>query len=253
MPRTLAIVEVARDRPGRDEYHAYVQILNARLLETARELGWQARRFAAEDLGTEALLEQTAGADAILLAGGEDIAPERYGVERGYPGEGPHAERADSAQIALVQRAVAVGTPLLGICRGLQIVNVALGGTLVPDLGADAVHVNASAPAHQRMHRHGVVLAPATALGGLFGGDVLAVQSAHHQAVDVLAPGLRVAARADDGVVEAIEHCTAPVVGVQWHPEDPAAPAGQLTTLLEGLALAAAHGSFAPESLAAAA
>ncbi|QHC58120.1 gamma-glutamyl-gamma-aminobutyrate hydrolase family protein [Rathayibacter sp. VKM Ac-2760] len=243
MPGTLAIVEVASARPGRDEYHAYVQLLNGRLLSLARELGWQAERFAAEDLGTARLLEQTLSADAIVLAGGEDIAPERYGVPRGYPGEGPHAERADAAQIALVRRALARRTPLLGICRGLQIVNVALGGTLVPDLGPDAAHVNAAAPAHERMHRHDVLLAADSVLGGLFGAAALAVQSAHHQAVDALAPGLRVVARADDGVVEALEHLEAPIVGVQWHPEDPAAPAGQLAALLEGLALAVSRES----------
>ncbi|WP_197409404.1 MULTISPECIES: gamma-glutamyl-gamma-aminobutyrate hydrolase family protein [unclassified Rathayibacter] len=251
MPRTLAIVEVARVRPGRDEYHAYVQILNGRLLAVARDLGWEAERFAAEDLGTAELLARTAGADAIVLAGGEDIAPEHYGATRGYPGEGPHAERADAAQIALVHRAFARRTPLLGICRGLQVVNVALGGTLVPDLGPDAPHVNAAAPAHERMHRHDVALAPATVLGDLFGADLIAVQSAHHQAVDVLAPGLRVAAVADDGVVEAIEHRSAPILGVQWHPEDPAAPGGQLATLLDGLAEATVHGAFAPAALAA--
>ena len=146
MPGTLAIVEVASTRPGRDEYHAYVQMLNGRILGLARELGWEAERFAAEDLGTARLLERTLGADAIVLAGGEDIAPERYGVARGYAGEGPHAEQADAAQIALVRRALARRTPLLGICRGLQIVNVALGGTLVPDLGPQAAHLNADAP-----------------------------------------------------------------------------------------------------------
>ncbi|KQQ07972.1 gamma-glutamyl-gamma-aminobutyrate hydrolase family protein [Rathayibacter sp. Leaf296] len=251
MTRSLAIVEVARTRPGRDEYHAYVQILNGRLLTLARELGWDARRYAAEDLGAARLLAETDGADAIVLAGGEDIAPERYGAARGYPGEGPHAERADDAQIALVHRALARRTPLLGICRGLQIVNVALGGTLVPDLGPDAAHVNAAAPAHERMHSHPVELAASSTLSGLFGAEVLAVQSAHHQAVDRLAPGLEIVARADDGVVEAIEHRSAPIVAVQWHPEDPQAPAGQLAVLLDGLALATAQGAFAAPALAA--
>ncbi|PPF12178.1 hypothetical protein C5C36_07045 [Rathayibacter sp. AY1G1] len=245
MTRSLAIVEVARVRPGREEYHAYVQILNGRILALAHERGWRAERFAAEELGTEELLARTAGADALVLAGGEDIAPEQYGADRGYPAEGPHAERADAAQIALVHRALARRTPLLGICRGLQIVNVALGGTLVQDLGPEAEHVNAAAPAHQRMHRHEVGLAAGSVLGGLFGSEALAVQSAHHQAVDLLAPGLRVVARAEDGVIEAVEHVAAPLVGVQWHPEDPDAPAGQLATLLDGLALAAARGEFA--------
>lgn len=235
MTRSLAIVEVARARPGREEYHAYVQILNGRILTLAREHGWAAQRYAAEDLGSAELLARTADADALVLAGGEDIAPENYGARRGYPAEGPHAERADAAQIALVHRALVRRTPLLGICRGLQIVNVALGGTLVQDLGPEAAHVNAAGPAHQRMHRHEVELVAESTLGGLFGAGRLAVQSAHHQAVDVLAPGLRVVARADDGVVEAVEHGRAPLLGVQWHPEDPEAPHGQLATLLEGL------------------
>ncbi|QHC55016.1 gamma-glutamyl-gamma-aminobutyrate hydrolase family protein [Rathayibacter tanaceti] len=245
MSRSLAIVEVARARPGREEYHAYVQVLNGRILTLARERGWDAERFPAEELGTEELLERTAGTQALVLAGGEDIAPERYGARRGYPAEGPHAERADAAQIALVRRALAQRTPLLGICRGLQIVNVALGGTLVQDLGPDASHVNAAAPAHRRMHRHRVEFAADSILGGLYGARELDVQSAHHQAVDALAPGLRVVAQAEDGVVEAAEHASAPIVGVQWHPEDPGAPAGQLATLLDGLALAASRGEFA--------
>lgn len=242
MPGSLAIVEVTRARPGRDEYHAYVQILNGRILALARELGWEAERYAAEDLGTDGLLEATAGADAIVVAGGEDIAPELYGASRGYPGEGPHAARADAAQIALVHRALARRTPLLGICRGLQIVNVALGGTLVPDLGPEAGHVNAAAPAHRRMHRHEVEIARGSRLHGLFGTELLATQSAHHQAVDAPAPGLAVVARAHDGVVEAVEHVHAPIVGVQWHPEDPDAPAGQL----EGLAAAVARDAAQP-------
>lgn len=241
MPGSLAVVEVARARPGRDDYHAYVQILNGRILALAHELGWEAERYAAEDLGPDSLLEATSGADAIVVAGGEDIAPERYGARRGYRGEGPHAERADSAQIALVQRALARRTPLLGICRGLQIVNVALGGTLVTDLGPEAGHVNAAAPAHRRMHRHDVEVARGSGLHRLFGAEVLTTQSAHHQAVDVLAPGLSVVARAHDGVVEAVEHSEAPILGVQWHPEDPEAPAGQLGVLLEGLARAVAR------------
>ncbi|MBF4462766.1 MULTISPECIES: gamma-glutamyl-gamma-aminobutyrate hydrolase family protein [unclassified Rathayibacter] len=234
MSRSLAIVEVSRTRPGREDYHAYVQILNGRLLTLARESGWEAQRFAAEDLGAARLLERTAGVDALVLAGGEDIAPEAYGAQRGYRAEGPHAERADAAQIALVHRALAEGTPLLGICRGLQIVNVALGGTLVQDLGPSSEHVTVSGPASERMHPHDVDLVHGSTLSGLFGAGPLAVQSAHHQAVDRLAPGLRVVARAKDGVIEAVEHTRAPIVGVQWHPEDRGAPRGQLETLFEG-------------------
>ena len=178
-------------------------------------------------------------ADAILLPGGGDLSPRWYG-EQPHPTLYNVDETQDAFDLALARWAIADRIPLLAICRGNQVVNVALGGTLVQDLGPEAEHVNAAAPAHQRMHRHEVGLAAGSVLGGLFGSEALAVQSAHHQAVDALAPGLRVVARAEDGVVEALEHRDAPIVGVQWHPEDPAAPAGQLAVLLEGLAHAVA-------------
>ncbi|QWL32749.1 gamma-glutamyl-gamma-aminobutyrate hydrolase family protein [Rathayibacter toxicus] len=234
MSRSLAIVDVAHVRPGREEYHAFIELLNGRLQDAAREFGWQVTRFAADEMGAARLLERTSGADAIMVPGGEDIAPEYYGACRGYPAEGPHAERADVAQIALVHRALADGTPLLGICRGLHVINVALGGTLVQDLGPESSHVNADAPVPERMQRHNVEVVADSALAQLVGAGSLVVQSAHHQAVDVVAPGLRVVARASDGVVEAVEHSHAPILGVQWHSEALDAPEGQLATFLHG-------------------
>jgi putative glutamine amidotransferase len=238
----LSVVIVTRERPHAPEYHAYSSVLVGRAVAAATRSGWEVDVVAAQDDGLEASLRRTDDAGALVILGGEDIAPEFYGAARGYRGEGAHAERADEAQIALVQRAVRRGTPLLGICRGHQIIDVALGGTLIQDLGEDSAHRHDDVPIERVMSTHEVHVAPGSRLlDGL--GAVAQTRSAHHQAVDRLGDGLVVAARASDDLIEAIEHETAPILGVQWHPEDPGAPRGQLAALLSTLA--------APVSLAA--
>lgn len=232
--RSLAVVEATRFRRHDPAYHAYVQLLVGAVIAEARAQGWSVRRLAA-DAGEEALLERTDAADAIVVVGGEDIAPRFYGAAGGYANESRHLEIADAAQIALARRAIERRTPLLGICRGLQIVNVALGGTLVQDLGEHTPHVNRGVPIAEVLTTHPVLLEPGSRVSELLGSAVVDVRSAHHQAVDVLGAGLVVSGRAPDGHVEAIEHTDAPVVAVQWHPEDVAAPAGQLTALLGAL------------------
>ena len=231
--RTLAVVEATRFRGHDPEYHAYVQVLVGGVVRSAQADGWKVARLAA-DGGTEALLTATDRADAVVIVGGEDIAPRFYGASGGYPHESLHRETADAAQLALVHRAIERGLPLLGICRGLQIVNVALGGTLLQDLG-DSDHVRRGVPIPEVLTTHPVLLEPGSRVEELLGGPVVSVRSAHHQAVDVLGEGLQVTGRAPDGHIEAIEHESAPIVAVQWHPEDPAAPAGQLAALLGAL------------------
>ncbi|WP_348787103.1 gamma-glutamyl-gamma-aminobutyrate hydrolase family protein [Leifsonia sp. NPDC080035] len=233
--RTLAVVEATRFRGHDPAYHAYVQILVGRVIAGAQEQGWTVVRLAA-DQGAEALLARTERADGVVIVGGEDIAPRFYGGAQGYPGESRHLEVADEAQLRLARRAVERGIPLLGICRGLQIVNVALGGTLVQDLG-ESVHVNRGVPIPEVLTTHPVLLEPGSRVEALLGATVADVRSAHHQAVDALGAGLVVTGRAPDGHIEAIEHESAPVLAVQWHPEDPAAPAGQLDALLGALRL----------------
>lgn len=232
-PRTLAVVEATRFRGHDPAYHAYVQILVGRVISGAEAQGWTVVRLAA-DQGADALLARAERADAVVIVGGEDIAPRFYGGAAGYPGESRHLETADAAQIRLVHRVIERGIPLLGICRGLQIVNVALGGTLVQDLG-ESVHVNTGAPIPQVLTTHPVLLEPGSRVEALLGTAVADVRSAHHQAVDALGEGIVVSGRAPDGHVEAIEHESAPVLAVQWHPEDPAAPSGQLDALLGAL------------------
>lgn len=141
-PLRLAVVQVTRSRPEAAAYNTLVQGLNARVAEVADAAGWLVENIAAEDEGVESLLARTREADAVVIMGGEDVAPRFYGGPAEYEGRSTHREVADAGQIALVRRAVAEGTPLLGICRGAQIVNVALGGTLQQHIEGVGEHRN---------------------------------------------------------------------------------------------------------------
>ncbi|WP_406328683.1 gamma-glutamyl-gamma-aminobutyrate hydrolase family protein [Streptomyces sp. NBC_00203] len=149
--------------------------------------------------------------DGVVVAGGPDVDPVRYGAERS-PRTGPAAPERDAWELALIRAALASGTPLLGICRGLQLLNVALGGTLVQ-------HIDGHVKDAGVFGHHEVTPVP----GSLYAGvvpEVTAVPTYHHQAVDRLGEGLRASAHAADGTVEAIELPGASwVLGVQWHPE----------------------------------
>jgi len=161
------------------------------------------------------------GLDGLLLTGGTDLNPARYGAAPHPASEAPDDER-DELEAALLQQALRARLPVLAICRGLQLFNVAHGGTLIQHLDNSAVHVvrgnDPAAPAHQ------ITVAPDTRLASILGGGAHSVNSRHHQAVDRLGAGLTVAARsAPDGVVEALERSDLPfAVAVQWHPEDQA-------------------------------
>ncbi|WP_158863140.1 gamma-glutamyl-gamma-aminobutyrate hydrolase family protein [Leifsonia sp. AG29] len=232
--RRLAVVEATRFRGHDPAYHRYVQHLVGGVIAESRAQGWDVDRLAAEQ-GTAGLLAATDAADAVVVVGGEDLHPRFYGGETGYPNESRHLEVADEAQLELVARTVARGVPFLGICRGLQVLDVALGGSLVPDLGDDGVHVRRGVPIEQVLTSHPVVLEPGSRAEALLGGPVVEVRSAHHQAVGRLGADLLVTGRAPDGHVELIEHRTAPALAVQFHPEDRGAPSGQLAAVLGGL------------------
>lgn len=235
---TLAVVEVTRSRPDRPAYHAKVQTLNATVADAGTDGGWTVVRLAAADLDPAALLDLTDSADAVVIVGGEDIDPRFYGALAGYEGETIHFSDADEGQIALVQRAADRGTPLLGICRGLQIINVALGGDIVQHLD-DGIHRNAGVPIDESLSTHDVTLLATSELAAALGDTRISVQSAHHQSVGRLGAGLVPVATAPDGLVEAVEHRDVPIVGVQWHPEAPGSPAAQLPLLLASLFRAA--------------
>lgn len=161
--------------------------------------------------------------DGLVLAGGEDVEPHRYGATPG-PYATSHDPGRDEFELALVAAAVDIGLPVLAICRGIQLLNVALGGTLVEHLEPtdDLNHFTTDADRSCRRHRLFVTLGSlvAQALADeLDGSGVTAVNSYHHQAVDRPGPGLQVVARADDGTVEAVEDPGRRLIGVQWHPE----------------------------------
>lgn len=178
--------------------------------------------------GVEAAPDMVARLDAILLTGSNsNVEPRRYGKAAG---RAPFDPDRDSMSEALVAAAIAAGKPVLGICRGLQEINVALGGTLrdqrdaEPD--ADACALPHHAPdgvdlAEMFGHAHEVEIAPGTPLARVAPSGRAIVNSVHYQAIDRLGRGLVVNARAADGVVEAVssEPGAPPILAVQWHPE----------------------------------
>lgn len=154
--------------------------------------------------------------DGLLLPGGTDVDPARYGQERQPGTDQPDVER-DALEIAMTHAAMARGVPVLAICRGQQLLNVALGGTLVQDL-EDGPHRLPPGEPRDRP-RHVVSAVPGSALHRAAGSLEVEVNSRHHQAIAAVAPSLLVTARGADGVVEGVESADGAVVGVQCHPE----------------------------------
>ncbi|MEV8555911.1 gamma-glutamyl-gamma-aminobutyrate hydrolase family protein [Streptomyces sp. NPDC051917] len=156
--------------------------------------------------------ETVARLDALVIAGGPDVDPARYGAER-EPRTGPPAVARDAWELALIGAALDAGMPVLGICRGMQLLNVALGGTLVQHLEGHAEVVGV-------FGGHPVKPVPGSLYAGIVPEETT-VPTYHHQAVDRLGAGLVPSAYAADGTVEAVELPAERgwVLGVQWHPE----------------------------------
>jgi len=231
---TVAILHLRTTRPAAPAFQAELDMLNAATAQAVRELGWRPHLVATAEVTSAETLAAAREADMVVLMGGEDVDPRLYGGADDYPGAGPHEARADGVQIAVALEAVQQRRPLLGICRGLQLLNVAFGGTLVQHLPTVHNHRAHGRPADPFMPTH--VLLDAEAGLGVDVDPDDPVLCTHHQAVDQLGNGLRVAARAADGVIEAVVHETAPITGVQWHPEHPRTAASQLTALLRRMA-----------------
>lgn len=160
--------------------------------------------------------------DGLLLTGSpSNVDPARYGAK---DGDGPFDQRRDAMSLAMIAAMGRRGKPVFGICRGLQEINVACGGTLARDLGDDGRALSHHAAEKELLapmfaHRHDVALAPGGALSTAFGRDAITVNSVHYQGIDRLGDGLAVEARAPDGVIEAIAGTDRPILAVQWHPE----------------------------------
>jgi len=159
------------------------------------------------------------GLDGLILTGGGDLHPERYGGADHETIYNTDADR-DRDELALARHLVESGLPGLCICRGLQVLNVALGGTLIthlPDVVGDRV---AHRTADRKPTPHDVAVDAGSRLAGVLGATDVTAASWHHQAVDRLGEGLEVVARAPDGTIEAVEiRGLASLVAVQWHPE----------------------------------
>jgi putative glutamine amidotransferase len=155
--------------------------------------------------------------DAVLLPGGGDIDPARYSAEK-HPKTGSINLLRDESEIMLVQWAADDDTPFLGICRGQQVLNVALGGTLVQHIDTDIEHY---LPKQRTYLAHEIDIESDSLLAKIVGSTTTTVNSIHHQSVEDVAQSLRVVALSPDGVIEAVEipgHRFA--LSVQWHPED---------------------------------
>jgi putative glutamine amidotransferase len=166
-----------------------------------------------------AVLDSVAG---LVLTGGEDVDPARYGEKRHEKVRNVNVAR-DATEAALIEEAQARGTPVLAICRGIQILNVALGGTLVQDIPSQCetdIDHDEDTPRDSRSHE--ISIEPGSLIAKAIGTDHARVNSFHHQSVKRVAEGMRVTARSSDGVIEGIESTDEDwwVMGVQWHPEE---------------------------------
>jgi putative glutamine amidotransferase len=160
------------------------------------------------------------GLDGLIITGGKDVDPARYGQQPHPTTDQPRLDR-DAWEDALLSAAIERELPFLGICRGLQVLNVSLGGSLIqhlPDVvGSDRYNLGGGVFATNE-----VTVEPGTTLAELLGrAGAISVQSYHHQAIDRIGGDLAITARTDDGTIQAVELTTVPFgVAVQWHPEE---------------------------------
>ena len=228
-------------------------VIPAPHLASGRVLGWTAGGYALPDRYVAALAragarsvllpptsakppgEALAPFSGLLLAGGGDMEPARYGAGSHPNVYGTHGER-DEAELALARAAVNIGLPTMAICRGLQVLNVAAGGTLYQHLPeVEGMHIHGH-PVTGESVLHDVKVASGTRLSEACGCETLTCTSHHHQGVDRLGAGLVATAWSEDGLVEGIEAESddAWVLGVQWHPEMTAADDPAQQSLFDG-------------------
>lgn len=212
----LISVVVPLNFPGMDTETRELMVRFTRsALATLVELG---ARIDVIDISRETPFTIDDQTDGMVLLGGGDVDPtlyghnefvaNLYGVDRG----------TDERTLAAINTGFGLGTPMLGICRGSQMINLACGGTLIPDLGQDNSHRGAEG--EPMFLDDEVTIVEDSRLRQILSRPRVIVRNGHHQAVKDVGSGLRVTARGLDGVVEAIEHDSNWIVGVQWHPED---------------------------------
>lgn len=220
----VALVHVhadpSRRAPG---YQKLLDELNDAAADAVESIpGWSANLVPADGVSEEELRDTASRADLVVILGGEDVDPMFFGAGDERDATDAYETLADARQIAVVRDAFESGRPVLGVCRGHQLINVAFGGTL-----------------HQEISGHRRIDGDPFARTTVSTGDDLIQDAAsevfctHHQAVDIVGDGLEVIARAEDGTVEAIAHRTHPIIGVQWHPEHPEVARRELAALMQ--------------------
>ncbi|MEU8540310.1 gamma-glutamyl-gamma-aminobutyrate hydrolase family protein [Streptomyces sp. NPDC048717] len=212
------------DAPGADQRVIEANRIFDDVVELIRAAGAEPVLLRPESEGVP-LDAQVAGCRGFVVPGGGDVDPTLYGADSDHPALYDVNPAQDRLDIAVIRHALENRLPMLGICRGMQLLNILRGGSLHLDLPKTSVAHDPVGGEEWAVHE--VALAAGSTVAGVFGADRIPVSSGHHQAVDRVGEGLVVSARADDGTVEAIEvdpdaesaATTAWSVGVQWHPE----------------------------------
>lgn len=221
---SAALVHIRDTRPNAPQYQDLLDALNGGAVTALREAGWDVDLRPAAEEPLDTLLDAARRADVVVILGGEDVDPRAYESTDLRPHWTPYDTAADEAQLAVIRDTVAAGRPLLGICRGMQLVNVALGGTLHQDIpghrGATGDPFVATTVRFDRAD-------PTSAAGDLL--------CSHHQSVDRLGEGLDATARAADGTIEAVRHRSLPIWAYQWHLEHPLSAGRQLAPVMAAL------------------
>lgn len=208
-------------------------------LDAVHRAGGEPLTLSPRELRHDEALNLLSRFDGLVLMGGSDVDPHLYGQHRQ-----PHVYGVNPVQdhfeMALVHAAIEMKLPTLAICRGIQLVNVALGGTLyqhIGDLPGVIAHAPDKFPAGQDYVLHDVTVTPRTKLSKALGADKVRVASFHHQGLDEVATSLKVVAQSEDGLVEGLEHTGSGqwLIGVQWHPEDTAATDPHQQSLYDSL------------------
>lgn len=195
-------------------------------LDAVIRAGGEPLTLSPRELHHEEALDLLSRFDGLVLMGGSDVDPHLYGQHRQPHVYGVVPEQ-DHFEAALVHAAIETKLPTLAVCRGIQLVNVALGGSLIQHIGeieGVVQHAPAKFPAGQDYVLHDVNIETGTKLAAAMRTTTARVASFHHQGLDEIAKGLKVTARSDDGLVEGLEHVGSGqwIIGVQWHPEDTA-------------------------------
>lgn len=225
----MAVIAIAQNRRMSD------------YLESVRRAGGEPLEVAAGGESPEHILARV---DGVMLTGGGDVDPMLYGEAPHATFQAAEADR-DQFEIALTRAAIAANIPFFAICRGMQLANVAMGGTLIQDIPSEVPGALEHSVPEPRAHvAHEVWVAKGSRLSALLAdhmedGETCHVNSRHHQSVATAAPGFEVTATAPDGVIEAMEKTgTAFCIGVQWHPEN-FWRTGEFRSLFEGFIQAA--------------